>query len=59
MGFNHLAHIKGEEITGDVVYPATPPANFSLALCFGLETFYFVLGNNNNVTFLWQVKFVL
>ena len=29
MGFNHLAYIKGEKITGDVVYPATPPANFS------------------------------
>ena len=30
MGSNHLAHMKGEKITGDVVYPVTPPANFSL-----------------------------
>ena len=33
MGFNHLAHIKGEKITGDVIYPVTPPVNFSRTGC--------------------------
>ena len=30
MGFNHLAHIKGEKIVGGMIYPVTPPANFSM-----------------------------
>ena len=29
IGFNHLAHIKGEKITGDMIYPVTPPVDFS------------------------------
>lgn len=34
MGFNHIAHIKGEKITEDVVQPATPPENFGNYSCF-------------------------
>ena len=35
MGFNHLAHIKGEKVSNAVVYPATPaPADFSLTIDF-------------------------